>query len=136
MSGLKGGNPANLRKLGASLRALPKVLAQKVAAKVAPDLTAQAQAAYGSGRNVYGDARPTGVDGQPLSLEKSGATRRSLKFVSVGTIVRASLGTRWSRYLIGKYKILPNAGSPMPVAWQDATSKIARAEIERGLVAL
>lgn len=127
------GNPSTLTKLAATLRQLPKTLAARVASKVAPDLTAQTQAAFASGRNVYGDARPAGVNGQPLTLEKSGATRGSLKFVSVGTRVRASLGTRYARYLIGKYKILPAAGSAMPVAWQDSTAKIARAEIERGL---
>lgn len=132
MSGLKG-NPASLRKLGASLRQLPKVLAQRVAVKVAPELTAQTQAAFSSGVDVFGDARPAGVNGNPLTLVASGATRESLVAKAVGTLVRFVVGAKYQGVLVGKYRILPAPGAAMPVAWQNATGKIARAEIEREL---
>lgn len=133
MSGLRG-NSANLRKLATALRQLPKTLAIEVAAAVAPEVTTQAQAAFDGGRNVYGDARPAGADGRTLSLVRTGAARKALVAKSVGTIVRFTAGTaRYIGVLIGKYKILPAGGSPMPVAWQDAAGKIARAKIDRRL---
>jgi hypothetical protein len=121
----------NLKKLAKAMREVPKVLAQRVAAKVAPDLTGKARASFAAGENVYGDARPAGVNGAPLTLDRTGATKASIRFVSVGTIVRATLGTKYARYLVGKYKILPASGSPMPAAWQEAVGKIAGDVISR-----
>jgi hypothetical protein len=123
----------NLKKLAKAMREVPKVLAQRVAGKVAPDLTAKARASFAAGENVYGDARPAGVNGSPLTLERTGATKASIRFVSVGTIVRASLGTKYARYLVGKYKILPASGSPMPAKWATDTGRIVEAEIARVL---
>jgi hypothetical protein len=121
----------DLRRLAKAMRALPKVTAQRVAAKVAPELTDQARASFAAGQTVYGDSRPAGVDGAPLTLERTGATKASLRFVSVGTIVRASLGTPYARYLIGKYKILPSGNAAMPVEWSKSVGKIADDVIAR-----
>ena len=59
--------------------------------------------------------------GKPQSRRKSPGARRekvgmhvcdTIGFVSVGTIVRASLPQRYARYLIGKYRILPQIIPP------------------------
>lgn len=130
MSGLVG-NPAKLRDLATSLKRLPVRLAQDVAAKVPPEVTGRAQASYASGATVYGEARPLGVNGNALSLVKSGATQGQVRFVAIGTLVRARLGTRYAKFLIGKYSILPNG--PMPAGWSKAIGEIARSEIARAL---
>lgn len=120
------GNVNDLRKLGARLNKFPTTLVHNVANKTAPSLTQKANAAYGSGRTVYGDARPKGALGAPLSLKRTGATEATLRFVAIGTIVRCVLGTPYAKYLIGKYRILPMGR--MPVAWSQQISDYVKEE--------
>jgi hypothetical protein len=115
VSRFRKGNQA-LSGLKTRLREMPRTLAQTVAQNVAPTLTDMSQAAYGGARTVYGEARPKGVEGQPLDLHESGRTRETVRFTATGRIVRAKLGTPWAPYLIGKYRILPNG--PLPVEWK------------------
>ena len=109
------GNIGTLKALKSKLRTLPTTVAVDVAAKGAPAMTDLTQQAFASGVSVYGDARPAGVDGEPLTLEKTGTVKAQLRFISVGTVIRCSLGPKYSRYLIGKYSVLPNGG--LPVRW-------------------
>ncbi len=125
------GNISKLSQLAASLRQLPRVLAIDVAAKVAPSITALARASFDGGRTAYGDARPAGVHGNALTLVKSGDTAATLNFVAIGTKVRAVLGTRYAKFLIGKYGILPSGA--LPFAWADDIDATARAEIAKAL---
>ena len=113
MAGLKG-DAGTLRAWAKSLRQLPRTMAADIATGAAPVLTTEAQSAFESGQSVYGEPRPAGVDGRPLTLEKTGATKAGLKFRSTGTIVRCVLGPPYSKYLI-RYGILPNG--PLPVGW-------------------
>lgn len=120
------GDLSSLRRLKSTLRALPRSVAHQVANRGAPALTDLARGAFNSNRNVYGDARPAGVDGQPLALVKSGATLATLKFDANGTIIRAVLGTPYARYLIGRYGILPNGSAAIPVQWSRALGEIVK----------
>jgi len=122
--GLKG-DPNKLKTLAAQLRALPVTMAAAVASEAAPAMTELTQGAYSGGQTVYGDARPRGVDGQPLTLHKTGATESGLRFVSIGTIVRCVLPNKYQRYLI-RYGILPNGG--MPAAWRAKIDQITHAQ--------
>jgi hypothetical protein len=98
------------------LREFPLSLAHDIAQRAAPAITDQATSAFDSGNTVYGEDRPKNVYGHPLTLiGKTGNTRRSVKFVSNGTIVRCVLGTKYAKYLIGKYGILPNGA--LPASW-------------------
>lgn len=114
MGALKG-NLASLKALKQTIRTRPVTIAADVARRAAPAMTGLATDAFASDRTVYGEARPESTHGGSLSLVKSGATRDALRFVSIGTIVRCVLPTKWARYLIGKYGILPNGA--LPVAW-------------------
>lgn len=109
------GNPKNLRDLAARMRDMSKTVAQNVASGVAPLLTDRGQQSYSSGATVYNEPRPQGVNGNTLDLVVTGNTQRLMRFASIGTQVRCSLGTPYAKYLIGKYRILPNG--PLPVAW-------------------
>jgi hypothetical protein len=120
-SGVRG--IASVKALKASLRALPTSVAHGIAKQAAPEMTGLTTKAFFGKRNVYGDARPAGVDGHPLTLIKSGRTLRTLEFTANGTTVRAVLGTPWAKYLIGKYGILPNGA--LPVAWSQALRDLA-----------
>jgi hypothetical protein len=89
-------------------------MAVDIAKDAAPALTDETQSAFASSKSVYGEARPLGVNGQPLTLDKTGATKAGLKFVHNGTVVRCVLGPPYAKYLI-RYGILPNG--PLPVGW-------------------
>lgn len=110
-----------LRKLQHALDRMTVEIAEKVAKQTAPLLTEATQSAYDSGRTVYGPARPLGVTGDPLDLKASNLTRNTIGFTATGTVVRASLGTKYAKYLIGKYKILPNGR--MPASWEQIISE-------------
>lgn len=109
------GNISQIKDFKRKLNELPKSVAHDVAQRAAPDLTQLSREAYDAGRTVYGESRPAGVNGNALTLKKTGATERDLRFVSVGTIVRCVLGPKYARYLIGKYSVLPNGA--LPAAW-------------------
>jgi len=111
--GLKG-DLGKLRSFKSALQAMPRTLAADVATRAAPEMTDLTQSAFSSGQSVYGTSRPAGVDGQPLDLERTGATKAQLRFVSIGTVVRCVLGPPYAKYLI-RYGILPNGA--LPVAW-------------------
>lgn len=114
MAGLKG-DLSSLRALKSRIRNLPLSVAHDVAQRAAPVLTSATHEAFDSGRSVYGEPRPLGVDGRPLDLRHTGATAAQLRFVSNGTIVRCVLGPKYARYLIGKYSVLPNGA--LPAEW-------------------
>jgi hypothetical protein len=112
----------------ASFRSRVRELPLRIRAAVAKDgeaiLTQLVQGDFDGARTVFGDARPVGVNGKPLSLVKSGRTRAALSFVAIGTILRAQLPTRHAKYLIGKYRILPSGR--IPAAWSEALLRIVR----------
>jgi hypothetical protein len=115
MAGALKGNLASINGFKGRLRSLPVKLAQSVATRAAPAMTGLTRGAFDGGRTVYGGTRPGGVRG-PLTLERTGATKRTLRFTSVGTVVRCVLGPKYARYLI-RYGILPNGS--LPREWSD-----------------
>jgi hypothetical protein len=123
MSALKG-DLSSIRALKATLRAMPLSLAHDVSKRAAPVLTDETLAAYDSGHSVYGEPRPVGADGAPLTLNATGAVRRDVHFTSQGTVVRCVLGPRYAKYLIGKYGILPNG--PLPAGWSHKLRDVVR----------
>jgi hypothetical protein len=127
-AGLRG-NPGLLKQLGRKLAELPTTVRAEVARQAAPVVTALAQSAFDGGQTVYGDARPTGVDGNALDLTVTGSARRSLNFVANGTQLRCTFGPKHFKFLIGKYKILPN--NALPFRWRRALDEITKREAAR-----
>jgi hypothetical protein len=121
--GLRG-DLSSLKRMKQSLRDFPRTLAVDVAKKAAPAMTELTQSAFSSGQTVYGDSRPLGVDGRALDLEVTGATKQQLRFVQIGTVVRCVLGPKYTRYLIGKYGILPNGA--LPARWSQRIGQIVK----------
>jgi hypothetical protein len=111
-----------MKALQKNLRKLPITIAHDIAQRAAPKMTDLTRGDFDAGTTVYGQPRPRGVDGAPLDLERTGATRRALMFTATGMIVRAVLGTKYARYLIGKYDILPNGA--LPVKWRAELQKL------------
>ena len=101
-----------MRELRAALKGMPLELASQVADRGAPALTTITRATFASGQTVYGNQRPAAVGGGQLSLVKSGTTAAQLRFVASGRVIKCVIGPDYAKYLIGKYKILPNGGLP------------------------
>lgn len=114
MSKYKVGNRA-LDPIKAAIRGAPRTIAHSVANRAGPAMTSLSREAFAAGQSVYGEPRPEGVNGSPLTLRKTGATEGALRFRVAGTIIRCVLGTPYAKYLVGKYGILPNGA--LPVSW-------------------
>lgn len=123
----------SLQSLKRALTKLPITSVARIAARAAPAMTELAASAYDAGKTVYGSARPRGVAGE-LDLVKTGASRRAMRFNATGRDIRTAQLPRYTRYLIGKYDVLPNG--PLPLAWRERLREIAAAvlydEIHRG----
>ena len=113
-AGLRG-DLSSIRAMKRSVAALPITLRHAVAADGAPALTAATREAFAAGRSVYGEARPLGVSGKTLDLYVTGAVSRQLRFQNYGTVIKCVLEPKYSRYLIGKYGVLPNGA--LPASW-------------------
>jgi len=117
---------AGLRSIQALKRAfkrMPITASARISARYAPVATQLAQDAHGSGRTVYGTPRPRSVDGQALTLERTGAAKRALQFIATGRDVRIPVMPQYVKYLIGVYSVLPNG--PLPQEWRERIQKIA-----------
>lgn len=126
------GNPTTLRAFSRNLSNISTVLAQRVAERGAPVITSMAGASYDSGKTAYDEARPLGVAGNSLDLVVSSKARDSLRFVATGTRIRCVLGPRWAKFLVGKYKVLPQS---LPEKWSKALGDIANDELAKQVAA-
>ena len=124
MSGLSG-NIASLSQLSASLRNLPQVVAQKVASRSAPVLTALARATFNASENAYGTSWSPKADGTVATLRKSGALASKVQYVATGTKLRLALGTLYAKYQVGRRPITPRQGDKLPVEYSRALSQTA-----------
>jgi hypothetical protein len=120
------GDLSSVQGIKRALRELPISVAHNVAQRGAPELTLATRESFSAARSVYGEPRPAGADGRPLTLVRTGAVSKALKFVANGTIMRCVLGPKYARYLVGKYGVLPNG--PMPVSWSQRLGQIVREE--------
>jgi hypothetical protein len=124
------GDFTRIGDLKRALRDMPRTVAAAVATKAAPSLTSAARGSYEGGQNVYGDQRPASkVDGHPLSLVATGDTLKTVRFTNDGgtTTIRAVLGPKYARYLIGLYQILPGGKSAIPASWNERLRAILAA---------
>ena len=140
MSRVKG-KIQNLRAMSAKIEKLGDVQQQaRIAAQCATALTAEVQVQFAAHETVYSQGREAGkfshkphegthtpqikgghrspVMGAAVDLLQSGRTVAALAFTSTGSILRAVLGTKYAKYLIGRYKIMPIGSSALPASWQ------------------
>lgn len=117
------GDVGTLNELKRRLRKLPITASARIATHAAPAISGLAGGAYDSGMTVYGRPRPLSVDGKPLDLERTGASRRAMHFIPTGRDIRTARLPRYTKYLIGKYDVLPNG--PLPQVWRERITEIA-----------
>lgn len=127
---------ASLKKFTAGLRALPRTVSQKVAARSAPGLSAAARQSFAASEDPFGIPWAPAKDGGTVSLRRTGALERFVYYVAIGTKLRVSLGVPWAKYQIGRRPVFPHQGGVLPPAYVrtlEATAHdVIRAELGGG----
>lgn len=126
------GSTASLKAFAARLRALPMVVAHKVAQRAAPLLTEAAQASFRASEDPYGVAWEPGAEGQRVTLRKSGTLLSNVRYVAIGTRIRLAITTGYAKFQVGRRPVTPLPGEPLPAAYaaalEQATREIIREE--------
>lgn len=118
----------SLAQFANDLRALPRAVALKVAARAAPRITKLAEQTFDAGESPYGVAWDPSVDGKRVTLRKSGALFKFIRYVPAGAKLRVVLGVPYAKYQVGKRAVYPRQDSPLPNDYVDAL-KAAAAEV-------
>lgn len=111
----------SINRLKSSIKSMPLKLRTGVAKDAAGYLDIEVRAEFNAGKTVFDEPRPLGVDGEKLSLVFSGKTKSALGFDVTGTLIRAVLGQRYAKFLVGRYRILPQK---LPPAWAAHITRI------------
>lgn len=124
---------SSLSRLEKSLRALPKGLALRIAAKAAPVISRLAQSTFDTSADPYGVPWAPGVGGDKITLRQTGALERFVRYVAIGTKLRVALGVAYAKYQIGKRPVYPRPGI-LPPAYRAELAAIAQAEIAASVI--
>jgi hypothetical protein len=123
----------SLKQLASDLRRLPTTLAAQVTDRAAPQITAVANETFDAGMSPDGVPWAPGADGKRVTLNKTGALRRLLRYVGIGTKLRVALAVPYAKYQIGKRQVFPRQGAPLPKPYvsvlQAVTSEVAKAAL-------
>ena len=115
----------SLRQFSADLKRLPKVVAFKVAERAAPVITALAKETFDAQQTPEGTAWKPGKKGKKITLVKTGALQRWIKYVAIGSRIRVSLGVPYAKFQIGKRPVFPRQAGDLPESYQRALQRIA-----------
>ncbi len=119
-------NVSSLHKFTQQLRDLPRTIAKDVAFEAAPVITDLAQDSFRNSQDPYGAPWAPGADGRKVDLVETGALRRFIRYVAIGTKLRVSLGVKYAKYQIGKRPVYPRQGAPLPKKYVEALSEIVQ----------
>lgn len=117
--------PRSLSQFANDLRRLPRVVALRVAEEAAPVLTKLAASTFDASENPYGLNWKPGAEGQRVTLRKTGALARFIKYVAIGTKLRVALGVPYAKYQIGKRPVFPRQDGDLPTAYVQALQRTA-----------
>lgn len=115
----------SIKDFSDSLRRLPRVIAQEIAARAAPELTALSKRTFDAGEDPYGVAWAPGKDGHRVTLHKTGALESFIRYVAIGTKLRVALGVPYAKYQIGKRPVFPRQAGVLPVEWVETLKRLA-----------
>lgn len=107
------GDLSTLGKLKSAIRHLPVELGTKVAASVAPKIDELARRTFNASENAYGDPWEPGAQGQTVTLRKTGRLAEGVRYVAIGTTMRAKLGPGYAKWQVGKRPIFPRGKLPI-----------------------
>lgn len=121
------GDLSSLRAFSSSLRGLGSgILANRVAAIAAPKITALAKQTFDASQQADGTPWLPDAGGKRVTLRKSGAMVRALRYVAIGPKLRVALTTSYAKYQIGKRPVFPTQGSPLPKPYRDELAAASR----------
>ncbi len=123
----------SLKRFTAGLSALPKVLGAKVAAASAPKISSAASSTFAASQDPYGIPWAPGEAGKPVTLRKTGALAREVRYVAIGTKIRVVLGVPYAKYQIGKRPVFPRQGGALPLPYVRALEEAAVSTIREEL---
>lgn len=109
----------SLKAFSASLRELPKVLAIRIAARCAVELTELAKRTFDAGTDPYGTPWVPSADGRDVTMRKTGALASGVRYVAVGEKLRLQLTTKYAKYQVGRRPVTPAQGAPLPTAYAE-----------------
>lgn len=127
------GNIGSIAKFSSALRRLPVVVAQRVTAASAPAITTEAQATFSAGADAYGVAWAPSASGDRVTLTRTGALAKYVRYVAIGTKLRVVLGVPYAKYQIGRRPIFPRQGGVLPASYVRTLAKHADAVIRAEL---
>lgn len=120
---------ASIAQFTNDLRRLPKVVAQAVAKRAAPAITALAAQSFAESETPYGVPWAPAKDGEKVSLVKTGSLRRYIHYVAIGTKLRVALGVPYAKYQIGKRPVYPTQGGALPRDYRETLARTAVAVV-------
>ena len=115
----------SLQDFSRDLRALPRVVAIKVAAAAAPRLTDLARKTFAASQEPDGRPWKQGAEGQTVKLVKTGDLSKYVKYVAIGTLLRVALGVAYAKYQIGKRPVFPRQGQGLPDEYVAELERVA-----------
>lgn len=128
------GDVSSLRAFAQRLRTLPRVVAQKVAAAAAPELTTVARQTFDAGEDAYGIPWAPREGGKRATLNKSGTMREKLFYVAIGTVLRVALGVSYAKFQVGRRPVFPRQNEPLPASYvavlEQTTQRVCLAELQ------
>jgi hypothetical protein len=119
----------SLTDFARDLRALPRVVAIKVAAAAAPVLTELAKQTFDASEEPDGKPWKPGAEGQVVTLRKTGDLAKYVKYVAIGTKLRVALGVAYAKYQIGRRPVFPRQEQGLPESYVEALARVAVAVV-------
>jgi len=120
----------SLRQFSEDLKRLPKVVAFKVAERAAPIITALAKETFDASETPEGKSWTPGKTGKTITLRKTGALEKFIKYVAIGSKLRVSLGVPYAKFQVGKRPVFPRQGGDLPPAYTRALERVAVAVVK------
>jgi len=121
-AGLKG-DYRKTRELEKRISDLPRMLGIEVARSCADIISRLARASFDASCNAFYDPWDPSAKGETVTLVKSGALRSGIRYVAIGTRLRAQLGPKYAKYQVGKRAVFPT--SVLPPAYKKAIDEAA-----------
>lgn len=129
------GDFTKLQKKAEALRRLPKVVAIRAAAMSAGAINALAAGTFSRSEDAYGVGWKPSVDGEKVTLRKSGKLASNVRYKATGTRLRAVLGVAYAKYQVGARPIFPRKGDLLPkeytVALKETCDAVVREELSK-----
>lgn len=119
------GSVQSIANFTQALRKIKTVTAQKIAEKAAEKITEIGKRAFEAGQDPYGNDWTPGADGDAVTLKKTGALERTLRYVANGTKIRVALTVPYAKYQIGKRPVFPKQGGTLPAEYTETLQRVA-----------